>query len=107
MGRNVVEGDGVWLVTSSAHDPDLVTPRKVKEVFIVPCVWHEEGVVVIGEWWEVHFGECFIAKGICKLNPAVDLVISGSVQGVPVVVECCFQVRDALGNCHFRISASK
>lgn len=48
--RNVAEGDGVGLLSSSSEPKLLVTFRIVVEVLVFPGVWHEEGVVLLYRW---------------------------------------------------------
>lgn len=82
MNVNVVEGDGVWLDSSSAHAPDLVAAFVVVEVLVVSSVWHREREVGVCEWVSRHVLKVFVAEFFCILNPAVYLAFESPVENM-------------------------
>ena len=84
MRADVVEGDGVWLLSASPHAEDLIAVWVVEEVLILSSVWHEEGVeAVICEGIVAPLTDAVIAVHLRILHPAVRLV-HGSIPD-PVV----------------------
>ena len=83
---DVFEGNGVWLLSSSAHAEDLVAVWVVEEVLVLPGVWHEEGVVgiTIDEWVVAPLADAGVVVGFRVLEPAVALVVG--VVSEPVLV---------------------
>ena len=85
-GADVFEGNGVWLLSSSAHAEDLVAVWVVEEVLVLPGVWHEEGVVGISidEGIVAPLADAGVVVGFRVLEPAVALVVG--VVSEPVLV---------------------
>ena len=73
MNVDVVEGDCVWLSSSSAHAPNLVASLIVVPVLIVSGVRHRESPMSVIEWVCREVLEVFEAEFLGILYPALYL----------------------------------
>ena len=85
VGANISKGDGVWLLSASAHAEDLVAVWVVVVVLVLSGVWHQEGEVVSRkEWVAAPVVDTIEVVGLRVLEPASGLVVS--VASLPVLV---------------------
>ena len=80
MNVDVVEGDCVWLSSSSAHAPNLVAALIVVPVLVVSGVRHRERPMSVVEWVRRHVLEVFEAEFLGILYPAVYLSFESPVE---------------------------
>lgn len=85
VGANIAKGDGVWLLSASAHAEDLVAVWVVVVVLVLFGVWHQEGEVVSRqEWVAAPLVDALEVVGLRVLKPASGLIMS--VASLPVFV---------------------
>lgn len=80
VGGDVVEGDGVWLLSASSHAEELVALWVVEEVLVPSGVGHQEGegrrLPHAGrEWVVAPVVNAVVAVSLGELDPALGLVV--------------------------------
>ena len=96
---NVVEGDSIWLGSSSAHVPDLVAASEIVEVLVESGGWHGDGRVGVLPWEVDEVGEGLPAEVSGDFSPAIDLVVEEGFETRPAVLsKVCLQCREAFFN---------
>ena len=95
---NVVEGDSIWLGSSSAHVPDLVAASKIVEVLVVSSGWHGDSRVGVVPWEVDEVGEGLPSEVSGDFSPAIDLVVEEGFEARPVSVKGGFESREAFFN---------
>ena len=98
-GADVAEGDGVWLLSASAHAEDLVAVWVVVVVLVLSGVGHEEGqVLAVQEWVVAPVVDALEAVSLGVLEPAAGLVCSEP--SLPVGVAFFGEVVDGATRVH-------
>ena len=87
MRWDVVEGDSIWLGSSSAHVPDLVAATEIVEVLVLSGGWHGDGRVGVLPWEVREVGEGLPAEVSGYFSPAIDLVVEDGFEARPVSVK--------------------
>ena len=95
---DVVEGDSIWLGSSSAHGPDLVAASEIVEVLVVSGGWHGDGRVGVLPWEVDEVGEGLVAEVSGDFSPAIDLVVEEGFEARPVSVKVSLQCSEAFFN---------